>query len=95
MNSKKFAGLIIMMLLSIVGIIWVQIVWIKNAIGIQNDGFNNRVSMSLLNAANSIESSRKMNFSIISCLPTLFRIMIHHLIYYGYLSIGGYSSAPG
>jgi two-component system, OmpR family, phosphate regulon sensor histidine kinase PhoR len=62
MNRKKFAGLIIMMLLSIIGIIWVQIIWIKNAVEVQNDGFNNRVIQSLYQAANSIENSRQMNF---------------------------------
>jgi len=62
MNRKKFTGLIIMMLLSIFGIIWVQSVWIKNAIDIQNDSFNSRVRMSLINAASSIESSRQRNF---------------------------------
>ncbi len=62
MNRKKFIGLIIMMLLSIIGIIWVQLVWIKNAIEIQNDSFNSAVRMSLINAASSIESSRQRNF---------------------------------
>jgi two-component system, OmpR family, phosphate regulon sensor histidine kinase PhoR len=62
MNRKKFAGLIIMMLLSIFGIIWVQIVWIRNAIKIRNESFNNAVYISLTNAANAIESSRKLNF---------------------------------
>lgn len=62
MNKKKFAGLITMMLLSIFGIIWVQIVWIKNAINIRNESFNNAVYISLNNAANSIESARKLNF---------------------------------
>jgi two-component system, OmpR family, phosphate regulon sensor histidine kinase PhoR len=62
MNRKKFTGLIFMMLLSIIGIIWVQLVWIKNAIAIQNDSFNNAVRMSLINAASSIESSRQRNF---------------------------------
>ena len=62
MNRKKFAGLIIMMLLSILGIIWVQIVWIRNAINIRNESFNNAVFVSLSNAANAIESSRKLNF---------------------------------
>jgi two-component system, OmpR family, phosphate regulon sensor histidine kinase PhoR len=62
MNRKKFAGLIIMMLLSIFGIIWVQIVWIRNAISIRNESFNNAVYISLTNAANAIESSRKLNF---------------------------------
>lgn len=62
MNRMKFTGLIVMMLLSILGIIWVQIVWIRNAIGIQSEGFNNAVSLSLMNAANTIESYRKINF---------------------------------
>jgi two-component system, OmpR family, phosphate regulon sensor histidine kinase PhoR len=62
MNRKKFAGLIIMMLLSILGIIWVQIVWIKNAVNIRNESFNNAVYISLTNAANAIESSRRLNF---------------------------------
>ena len=62
MNRMKFTGLIIMMLLSIIGIIWVQIVWIRNAVGIRNENFNNAVIVSLNNAANAIESSRKMNF---------------------------------
>ena len=62
MNRKKFAGLIVMMLLSIVGIIWVQIVWIKDAVSIQNRIFNNAVRISLESAANTIESARKMNF---------------------------------
>ena len=62
MNGKKFAGLIGMMLLSIVGITWVQSFWIRRAITIQNESFNNAVGMSLANAANTIESMRKMNF---------------------------------
>jgi two-component system, OmpR family, phosphate regulon sensor histidine kinase PhoR len=62
MNRKKFIGLIAMMLLSILGIIWVQIVWIRNAVKIQNDSFNNAVGVSLMNAANTIETYRKMNF---------------------------------
>jgi two-component system phosphate regulon sensor histidine kinase PhoR len=62
MNRKKFTGLIVMMLLSIIGIIWVQIVWITNAVEVQNDGFNNRVYQGLIHAANSIETSRQMNF---------------------------------
>jgi two-component system, OmpR family, phosphate regulon sensor histidine kinase PhoR len=62
MNRKKFTGLIIMMLLSIIGIIWVQLVWITKAIEIQNISFNSAVRMSMLNAASSIESSRQRNF---------------------------------
>jgi len=62
MNRKRFIALIIMMLLSIVGIIWVQIVWIRNAIAIRNEAFNNVVIASINDAANAIESSRKMSF---------------------------------
>ena len=95
MNRKKFTGLIVMMLLSIIGIIWVQIVWIRNAVDIQNEGFNNRVGISLYNAANAIESSRKMNFfnNFMPSNPLSFNDSSADVT--GYLTIGGYSSAPG
>jgi len=95
MNRKKFTGLIIMMLLSIIGIIWVQIVWIKNAVNIQNDGFNNAARQSLINAANTIETSRKMNFfnNFMPVDPLSSTNSSSDVR--GYLSIGGYSSEPG
>jgi two-component system, OmpR family, phosphate regulon sensor histidine kinase PhoR len=62
MNRVRFTGLIVMMALSVIGIICVQTIWIKNAIGIRNENFNNAVFLSLNDAANSIESSRRMNF---------------------------------
>jgi two-component system, OmpR family, phosphate regulon sensor histidine kinase PhoR len=62
MSRKFFTGLVIMMALSIIGITWVQIIWIRNAIGIRNDNFDNTVFISLNNAASEIESLRKMNF---------------------------------
>lgn len=62
MNKKKFAWLIFMMLFSIIGIIWVQIIWIRNAVGVRNESFDYAVTASLGNAANAIETSRKMNF---------------------------------
>jgi two-component system phosphate regulon sensor histidine kinase PhoR len=62
MNRLRFSGLIIMMLLSIIGITWVQVVWISNAVRIRNETFNHAVIVSLNNAAIEIESSRKMNF---------------------------------
>jgi two-component system, OmpR family, phosphate regulon sensor histidine kinase PhoR len=94
MNRMKFTGLIIMMLLSIIGIIWVQTVWIKRAVGIQNEGFNYAVRMSLTNAANSIESSRKMNFfnNFMPVDPVAFGDSAADVT--GYLSIGSYSSDP-
>jgi two-component system phosphate regulon sensor histidine kinase PhoR len=95
MNRRKFAGLIIMMLLSIIGIIWVQIVWIQNAINIQNASFNNRVAVSLNNAANAIESSRRMNLfnNFMITDPFAFNDTSDEIN--GYLSIGSYSSSPG
>ena len=95
MNKNKFTGLILMMLLSIVGIIWVQAVWIKRAVGIQNEGFNYAVGMSITNAANSIESSRKMNFfnNFMPVDPITFGDSSADVT--GYLSIGSYSSDPG
>ena len=84
-----------MMLLSIIGIIWVQIVWIKNAVNIQNDGFNNAARQSLINAANTIETSRKMNFfnNFMPVDPLSSTNSSSDVR--GYLSIGGYSSEPG
>jgi len=95
MNRMKFTGLIIMMLLSIIGIIWVQIVWIRNAVDIQNDSFNSAVNLSLSNAANAIESSRKMNFFSNYMLsdPILFNNSPGDVN--SYLSIGSYSSEQG
>lgn len=62
MNRLRFTVLITMMLLSVVGIIWVQIIWIRDAVRIQNESFNNSVAISLNEARNAIEFSRKMNF---------------------------------
>jgi two-component system phosphate regulon sensor histidine kinase PhoR len=62
MSKRFFIGLVIMMALSIIGITWVQINWIRNAISMVNENFNNAVFVSLNNAAGEIESLRKMNF---------------------------------
>lgn len=91
----KFTGLIVMMLLSIIGIIWVQIVWIKNAVGIQNESFNTAVSISLSNAANAIESSRKMNLFSNFMLADPLSLNNSSENITSYLSIGSYSSDPG
>lgn len=61
MNRKLFISLIIMMTFSIIGITWVQIIWFRNAIRTNNENFDNFVFVSLNNAANEIESLRKMN----------------------------------
>lgn len=94
MNRKKFTGLIIMMLLSIVGIIWVQIVWIRNAIEIQNESFNGRVRLSLINAANAIESARKMDFfnNFMPVDPLSMNDSATDAI--GFMNLHNYSSSP-
>lgn len=95
MNRMRFTGLIIMMLLSIIGIIWVQIVWIKNAVGIQNESFNYEVGVSLTNAAAAIESSRKMNFFNNFLLSDPLSLNDTSGNITGYSSIASYSSQPG
>ncbi|MFA5818960.1 MAG: HAMP domain-containing sensor histidine kinase [Bacteroidales bacterium] len=95
MNRMKFTGLIIMMLLSIIGIIWVQTVWIRNAVGIRNENFNNAVIVSLNNAANAIESSRKMNFFNNFILDNSLSFNDSSGDITSYMSIGSYSSEPG
>src|SRR3990172_1885822 len=62
MNKTKFTGLIIMMVLSIIGIIWVQTRGIINAFAVRNESFNSAVISCLYNAADAIESSRRINF---------------------------------
>lgn len=62
MGRKKFIWLIIMMLVSLIGIIWVQSVWIRNAVGTQNDNFDSAVIASINDAAGSIETSRELDF---------------------------------
>lgn len=62
MNKRKFIGLILLMVISLGGIIWVQVTWIGNAIKVQSDQFDFFVINSLRNTARSMESSRRMNF---------------------------------
>jgi two-component system phosphate regulon sensor histidine kinase PhoR len=95
MNRKRFIGLIIMMLLSIVGIIWVQIVWIRNAIAIRNDAFNNIVVASINDAANAIESSRKMSFFNDFLVPDPNPSNEVPSDISSYFSMGSYSSGDG
>ena len=95
MNKKKFAGLIFMMVFSIIGIIWVQIIWIRNAVGVRNESFDYAVTASLGNAADAIETSRKMNFFnnfLLADPPTLNN---DHDDFSGYLSIGSSAYRSG
>jgi two-component system phosphate regulon sensor histidine kinase PhoR len=95
MSRKKFIGLIFMMLFSIVGIIWVQIIWIRNAIGIRNDNFDYVVINSIHEAVNAIESSRKMNFFSQSILPGNDQTGSEDTSVNSYLSMGTYSVGNG
>lgn len=91
MSKNKFIGLIIMMLISITGIIWVQMVWISNALKIRNDIFNRAVYASLNDAAETIESKRKMDFFFNS--PGTFNRGGADVS--SYMSVGSYSSQDG
>jgi two-component system phosphate regulon sensor histidine kinase PhoR len=62
MNKKKFIGLICMMLISLAGIIGVQIIWINKAVGIRNEIFNNTISFDLNNVSQILESNRQTAF---------------------------------
>jgi len=62
MNKSKFTLLIIMMTLSMVGIFWVQAIWIRSAFAMYNDSFDNAVVSCLNNAAEFITSSQRMNY---------------------------------
>jgi len=59
---KKFTGLIVLMVVSIVAIIWVQVTWIRNSVSAQNEQFDFFVINSLRNTAHSMETNRRMNF---------------------------------
>jgi two-component system phosphate regulon sensor histidine kinase PhoR len=84
-----------MMVLSIFGIIWVQIVWITKAVGIRNESFNNLVINRLNNAALVIESQSKMNFFNNFMFNNPYAMNDTSSEISGYVSIESYSSAPG
>jgi len=91
MSKNKFIGLIIMMLISITGIIWVQMIWISNALRIRQDIFNRAVFASLNDAAETIETNRKMDFFFNS--PVTFNPGRADVS--SYMSVGSYSSQDG
>ncbi len=95
MSKNKFIGLIFMMLLSLTGIIWVQIVWIRNAVSIRNENFNRAVIASLNDAANTIESNRRMSFfnDFMFNDPSFPESSSGDIT--SYLSVGSYSSTDG
>jgi len=62
MRRWKFIGLVVLMVFSLLGIIWVQMVWINNSIAIRNGLFNTLVYQSLQSTARKIELTRQMEF---------------------------------
>ncbi|MGB8357856.1 MAG: hypothetical protein WCD55_04495, partial [Bacteroidales bacterium] len=62
MTKRRLIGLIALMALSLIAIIWVQIVWIGNSIKVRNEQFDFFVINSLRNTAQSMESSRRLSF---------------------------------
>ena len=93
MNRSKFIGLIFMMLISLTGIIWVQIIWIRSAVSVRNENFNSMVIACINNAANSIESSREMSFLNNFLFPGTGTLSTAGNDLTGYLSIDSYSSS--
>ncbi|MDP4222148.1 MAG: HAMP domain-containing sensor histidine kinase [Bacteroidota bacterium] len=93
MTRNKFIGLIFMMLVSLAGIIWVQIWWIRNALAIRNENFNRAVFAGLNDAASTIESNREMSFFFED--PMLYNSNQAQGDVSSYLSIGSYSSDGG
>jgi len=95
MSKKFFTGLVIMMALSIIGITWVQIIWIRNAVDFSNQNFNSLVFNCLNNAAGEIESLRKMNFFNNFGANNQFIREDSSANIQGYVSFGGYVSRGG
>jgi two-component system phosphate regulon sensor histidine kinase PhoR len=62
MNNNKFIGLIFMMVISLTGIIGVQMIWINNAIGIRNEIFDNTVFYDINDVAHILETNRQTTF---------------------------------
>lgn len=95
MSKSKFIALIFMMLLSITGITYVQVVWIRNAISILNENFDRAVIASLNDAANTIESNRKMSFYNDIMFDDSIIPQDSDGDVSSYLSVGSYSSSDG
>ncbi len=61
MNKKIFAGLIILMGISILGIIAVQLIWINNAIKVKNELFGRSVTEALNNSVIKLEHLHELS----------------------------------
>jgi two-component system, OmpR family, phosphate regulon sensor histidine kinase PhoR len=95
MNRNKFIGLIIMMVISLAGIIWIQSIWIRSAVNTRNDIFNREVFASLNDAAGAIEQSKRMSFfnNMMFDDPVIFNTPSGEVA--SYMSVGSYSSNDG
>lgn len=95
MNRNKFIGLILMMVISLSGIIWIQWIWIRNAINIRNENFDRAVMSCLNNVSNAIESNKRMSFFNNSMFddPVIFNTPSGEVA--SYMSVGSYSSSDG
>ncbi|WP_372650281.1 sensor histidine kinase [Draconibacterium sp.] len=61
MNRKLFAGLIVLMGISILGIIAVQLVWMNNAIRVKNEMFERGVNQALQQTVNRLEDLHNLD----------------------------------
>ena len=62
MNKKGFKWLILMMALSVLGIIGIQIIWIRNAVSVLNESFDHTAYECVRQAAEAIERARETDF---------------------------------
>ncbi|HKL66987.1 MAG TPA: HAMP domain-containing sensor histidine kinase [Bacteroidales bacterium] len=62
MKKSRFIGLVALMMISLAGIITVQLIWINNAVKVRNDLFARAVFNSLHNSARKLEYSRQLSF---------------------------------
>jgi two-component system phosphate regulon sensor histidine kinase PhoR len=95
MSKSKFIGLICMMLISLAGIIFVQIKWIKKSVGINNEIFNNTVYFALADVAQTLESNRQTAFLNSYNASVNQKNQLNNNSVSGYLSINHFSSEAG
>lgn len=85
MRRWKIIGLVSLMVVSLMGIIWVQLIWINNAMLLRNDMFRRAVYQSLQTTARKIESARQMEFyKRMMVADSLFQTQANDLINSGF-----------
>lgn len=62
LKNKKYIGIIILMGLSLLGIIAVQLYWMKNAIAVKEEQFDQKVNQALVRASQRIERNQNAFF---------------------------------